>query len=59
MARGTYKCAKETKKRLLETVIELIKEKGYANVSVRDICRTAEVSSNLRETVSEVCLDYI
>ena len=45
MARGTYKCAKETKKRLLETVIELIKEKGYANVSVRDICRTAEVSS--------------
>lgn len=45
MARGTYKCAKETKKRLLETVIELIKEKGYANVSVRDICRIAEVSS--------------
>lgn len=45
MERGNYKCAKETKKRLIEAVIELVKEKGYDNVSVRDICRRANVSS--------------
>lgn len=45
MARGNYKCAEETKRRLLETVIRLMQERGYEKVSVRDICREADVSS--------------
>lgn len=45
MTRGNYKCAGETKKKLLETVIELMRERGYEKVSVRDICRAAGVSS--------------
>lgn len=45
MGRSTYRCTPETKDKLLNAILELVREKGYQNVTVRDICRRAGVSS--------------
>lgn len=45
MGRITYKCTARTKERLLNAILSLVQERGYKQVTVRDICRTAGVSS--------------
>lgn len=45
MAHNTYKCTAETKEKLLRAITQLIREKGYPQVTVRDICSRAGVSS--------------
>ena len=45
MHHTTYKRTLETRERLLDAILSLVREKGYPHVTVRDICRRAQVSS--------------
>lgn len=45
MGRAGYKCAEETRDRLIAAIIVLVRKKGYAAVTVRDICRESGVSN--------------
>lgn len=44
MKKREYKCTAITKNALLEAIIQLAKEKGYNNITIRDICRKADIS---------------
>ncbi|NLY09462.1 MAG: TetR/AcrR family transcriptional regulator [Tissierellia bacterium] len=45
MEKKEYKKSVETREKLLKALISLVNEKGYGNVSVRDICARANISS--------------
>lgn len=45
MSETVYKCTYATKQKLLSAVVKLSREKGYAKVAVRDICRESGVSN--------------
>lgn len=44
MERREYKCTATTKEALIESIVRLAKEKGYEKVTVRDICKQANIS---------------
>ena len=41
---GRKKQAEQTKKKIFETAVSLIKEKGYNNITISEICKTAGVA---------------
>lgn len=45
MQKTTYKRTEQTKRKLLNAFMELIKEKGYENVTIRDICNRSGISN--------------
>lgn len=44
MKKREYKCTAATKDALLASIIQLVKEKGYEKITIRDICKKADIS---------------
>ncbi|MDO5716688.1 MAG: TetR/AcrR family transcriptional regulator [Tissierellia bacterium] len=40
-----YKCTEETRTKLIETITKLFRKEGFSNITVRQICQAANVSS--------------